>query len=148
MRPWVFALVGVSFHASAALAGGLHAKVEGPGADGITYTACAYSCEKADVLEPWAIAEGLVDGKRRSVLIRLEPTDEHGVYRFARTWPLEGRWTIRYMLGHPPAPATVVTLRSDGTVKDNRLYYRSDGTRECGKVLLPKGDPRANGDGC
>jgi hypothetical protein len=121
--------------APAASAGGIHARIEGPGRDGLTYTARTFSCDPNARLEPWAIAEGLVDGKRQSVLIRLKSTNEYGVYRFERTWPREGRWMIRFMLGHPPAPATVATLRADGTVQDNQLYYKSDGSRECGKAL-------------
>jgi hypothetical protein len=46
---------------------------------------------------------------------------------------------IRLSLGHPPAPASVTTLRADGTVKGNKLYFKSDGSRECQKALNPKG---------
>jgi len=121
--------------APATFAGGIHARIEGPDKDGITYTARTFSCNPDVALEPWALAEGVVDGKRKSVLIRLEPTDEHGVYRFTRTWPREGRWMIRLALGHPPAPATVATLRSNGTVQSNELYYNTDGFKECQQVL-------------
>ena len=76
-----------------------------------------------------------MEGKRRSVLIRLEPTCEHGVYRFTRSWPSEGLWMIRLSLGHPPAPATVVTLRADGRVRSNKLYSKTDGIRECHRAL-------------
>ena len=123
--------------APAAFAGGLHARIEGPGPDGVTYTARVQSCDANTSLEPWAIAEGAVDGKRQMVLIRLKPTSEHGVYRFTRSWPQQGRWMIRMSLGHPPAPATVVTLRADGSVKSNKLYWKTDGSMECRKALAP-----------
>jgi hypothetical protein len=140
MRLWVVALALVVSLAPAALAGGIHARIEGPDRDGLTYTARTVACDANTALEPWAIAEGLVDGMRQSVLIRLKPTSEHGVYRFTRTWPTEGRWMIRLSLGHPPAPTTVATLRADGTVRDNRLYFRSDGLKECRKALTPDED--------
>lgn len=140
MRQWFIALALFLSLVPAAFAGGMHARIEGPDRDGITYTSRTYSCDKNDALEPWAIAEGLVDGKPQSVLIRLKPTSEHGVYRFTRSWPKEGRWMIRLSLGHPPAPATVATLRADGTVKNNKLYFNSDGSQECRKALNPKGD--------
>lgn len=123
--------------APAALAGGLHAKIEGPGRDGATYTARMYSCNPADKFEPWAIAEGVVDSTRRSVLITLKPTAKHGVYQFTRTWPEKGTWMIRLNLGHPPAPATVTTLGPDGKVIDNQLYWKTDGSPECSRVLRP-----------
>jgi hypothetical protein len=147
MRRWIIVLALFSFHAPAT-AGGLHARIEGPAADGITYTARAYGCDPNDAFEPWGLAEGVVDGKRRSVLIRPEPTGEHGVYRFTRTWPAEGRWVIRYLLGHPPSPVTVAALRTDGTVESNKLYYKSDGTRECSKKLRPRSGKARVDEGC
>jgi hypothetical protein len=148
MRSWCFALVLLVFLAPAALARGLHARIEGPDQDGLTYTARTYGCDESTALEPWALAEGLVDGRRQSVLIRLAPTGEHGVYRFTRTWPREGRWMIRFCLGHPPAPATVATLRADGTVRSNRLYPKSDGSRECGRALKPRTRDSGSDDDC
>jgi hypothetical protein len=132
--------------APAASAGDLHAMIEGPAADGVTYTVRTYACNENTSLEPWALAEGAVDGKPRSVLITLKPTSEHGVYRFKRTWPAEGRWMIRVSLGHPPAPATVATLRTNGSVQSNQLCYKSDGSRECRKALMPYLD--ASEEGC
>ena len=88
MRPWFPALALFVSLAPAAFAGGLHARIEGPDKDGITYTARTLSCDPSAALEPWALAEGVVDGKRKSVLIQLEPTEERGVYRFTRTWPM------------------------------------------------------------
>ena len=135
MQRWIMALALSVSMVPAALASGIHGHIEGPGDDGVTYTVRAYACNENDRLEPWASAEGVVEGKRRSVLIRLEPTSEHGVYRFTRSWPSEGLWMIRLSLGHPPAPATVVTLRADGRVRSNKLYSKTDGIRECHRSL-------------
>lgn len=121
--------------ASTAVGGGLHARIDGPAADGTTYTARTVGGDGSEVLEPWAHAEGVVDGVYQSVLIRLEPTGKPGEYRFQRTWPKEGHWAIRYCLGVPPAPATVVSLKSDGRVGDHELYYKSDGHEGCARLL-------------
>ena len=134
MRRWIVALALLVSVAPAAFAGGIHARIEGPDRDGV-YTARALSCGPGEALDPWASAEGAVDGHRKSVLIHLEPTSEHGVYRFTRTWPHEGLWVFRLSLGHPPAPATVATLREDGKVRSNKLYFQSDGMRECYQAL-------------
>ena len=135
MRQWILAFTLLVSLAPAAFAGGIHARIEGPDHDGVTYTARVLSLDPDDTLDPWALAEGVVDGKRQSALIRLQPTGEHGVYRFTRNWPAEGTWMIRFSLGHPPAPATVATLRPDGTVRNNKLYYKSDGHKECNQAL-------------
>jgi hypothetical protein len=129
-------------------AGGIHARIEGPGADGVTYTVRTSGLSDRDRLEPWALAEGVVDGRPQSRLIRLESADEHGVYRFMRTWPRDGQWMIRLNLGHPPAPATVATLRTDGTVERNDFYFQTDGVKECRRALKKylKGHPGE--DGC
>jgi hypothetical protein len=142
MQRWIMTLALSVSLAPAAFAGGVRARIEGPAPDGLTYTA-RVSCDEDDAIEPWAYAEGVVDGKRRSVLIRLEPTSEHGVYQFARTWPTDGVWMIRLSPGHPPAPATVTALRADGTVRSNKHYFKSDGSRECHKALgkVAKIDP-------
>jgi hypothetical protein len=129
-----FALLALSF--TPAHAGGVHAKVEGPAKDGVTYTVRALACSPEIQLEPWAHAEGLVDGKRQAVLLRLEPTSEHGVYTFQRAWPEKGDWMLRVNLGAPPAPATVTSLSRDGRVKDNQLFWKTDGSPECQKALI------------
>lgn len=147
MQCWIMTLALCVCVAPVASAGGIHARIEGPAGDGVTYTAHIYALNANDALDPWTSAEGVVDGKPRSVLIRLEPTSERGVYRFTRTWPAEGLWMIRLSLGHPGAPATVVALRSDGAVRSNKLYYKTDGIRECHLALCKvlKLDPD---DGC
>ena len=137
MRKWIVAIALLSCLAPAAFASGLHAQIEGPAPDGLTYTARMISARPNDIFEPWAYAEGVVDGKRRTVLLRVEPTAESGVYTFQRRWPEEGRWMVRFNLGHPPAPATVVTLRKDGSVRRNALNRRTDGSPECHRALRP-----------
>lgn len=151
MRKWIVSLALLTGLASAAFAGGPRAQITGPGPDGVTYTARMLSAEPGDVFEPWALAEGVVDDERRSVLLRVEPTSEPGVYTFQRRWPAEGRWMIRFNLGHPPAPATVVTLGRDGSVQKNKLFWRTDGSPECSRALRPFRSARSSGksgEGC
>lgn len=147
MRQWIMAFVLLVSVAPAARACGIHARIEGPASDGITYTARTQSWEPGTKLEPWALAEGLVDGKFQSVLIRLKPTSEPGVYQFTRTWTKEGRWMIRYLLGHPPTPVTVATLGGDGMVQSNKYYFNSDGSQECRRELKPL-KPGEEEEGC
>ena len=150
MRTSLNALALLLTLAPVALAGGVHAKVEGPARDGVTYTVRTLSCSPDQKLEPWAHAEGLVDGKLQAVLLRLSPTAEHGVYTFQRAWPEKGDWMLRVNLGAPPAPVTVTTLARDGSVKANGLYWKSDGSPECNAALrkLAKAQGIKLEDGC
>lgn len=141
MRTSLASLALLLVLATTAFADGVHARIEGPAADGVTYTARVLACGKNTRLDPWAIAEGLVDGKLQSVLLDLRPTSNHCVYRFTRAWAPQGRWMIRLSLGHPPAPATIATLRADGTVEKNELFRKSDGSQECRKALKPDASP-------
>jgi len=133
--------------AAAAFAGEPQARIEGPAADGVTYTVRVQSVDATTSLMPWGYAEGVVDGKRKSMLLRIDPTGEVGVYQFARVWPEEGRWMLRVSLGHPPAPATVASVNADGAIKSNKLHWKTDGNKECHKALVPyvKTDKSAKG---
>jgi hypothetical protein len=135
MRRSLIAIALLVSFASAAHARGIHARIEGPARDGVTYTVRILGSEAGDQFEPWGSAQGAVDGRPRSVLIRLEPTSDHGVYRFTRTWPEEGQWVLRVSLGHYPAPATVAALRANGSIRNNRICYMSDGSSECYAAL-------------
>ncbi len=143
MRRPIFALVLLASLVTAAHARGVKAHIEGPTRDGSTYTVRMQSLRDGTPLEPWALAEGVVDGKSRSVLLRVEPTGEPGVYRFKRAWPNEGRWAIRMCPGNPAIPTTVALVRTDGSVKRQTFHRHTDGMPECLRALGVK-----PGEGC
>lgn len=120
-----------------AYAGGLHATVEGPAQDGVTYTVRAVDWSPGIALKPWVCADGLADGKLHSLRLNLEPTAEPGVYTFQRTWPLRGDWMLRVNLGDLPAlgPATVAAVDHDGRVQENQYFWHTYGVPECRKVI-------------
>ncbi|MFN8587086.1 MAG: hypothetical protein U0704_04725 [Candidatus Eisenbacteria bacterium] len=124
--------------APAAHADGIRAKIEGPAADGRTYTVRMVGSAPGDTFEPWGAAEGLVNDVPVTKLIRFRPTGEPGVFTFTRNWPSEGRWLVRMSPGHPPAPATVVRLDREGRVRRHRHYAHSDGIRESRRELRPR----------
>jgi hypothetical protein len=39
-------------------------------------------------------AEGIVNGERRTVTLRFEPTSRTGVYALRKQWPSQGTWTL------------------------------------------------------
>jgi hypothetical protein len=125
--------------APAALAGGANAKVWGPGKDG-AYIVQTYLCAKPSALRIRAWAEGLVDGQRQTVPIRIERTHESGVFKFARAWPARGTWAIRMELGDPLLPVNVTALDEHRAVKTNKTIWEGDGREECLAIL--------NGEDC
>ena len=140
MKSWFIAAAMIVCTATAAFAGGVHARIAGPVASGDTYKVHMVSFDANETLEPWASAEGVVNGKSRSVLLRVRPTSEPGVYEFARTWPQDGQWVIRLCVGHPGAPATIAVLGTDGRVLKNKLYKHTDGYPESARILHLKGE--------
>lgn len=74
-------------------------------------------------------AEGLVDGARRSVALRFDPTSEPGVYAVRRQWPTSGTWVLRITLLRNTT--ALVTLGPSGDVAAVNVPTRasSDGMK-------------------
>lgn len=121
--------------ASAAFAGGLNARVEGPSRDGRTYVIRAYACSDPASLAVTAWAEGVVNGERRSLPLSLRPLNSKGAYRFERPWPGDGRWLVRVAFPRANAPVTVATIGRGGRVIDQTLVREGDGRAECDAKL-------------
>jgi hypothetical protein len=58
-----------------------------------------------------ASAEGMVNGARRTVPLRLDTTPTPGVFAVRRQWPAEGTWLLRITLQHTTA---LVSLDAGG----------------------------------
>jgi hypothetical protein len=70
-------------------------------------------------------AEGMVDGRRRSVTLSFEKTSRPGVYALSNQWGNRGRWVLVISLsqtahGDDVAQA-VVTVAEDGSVTSVRV---------------------------
>jgi hypothetical protein len=151
MKKLLTALVLLLATLAPAHAGGLHATIEGPAKDGVTYTVRAIDCPAGVTLKPWVCADGLADGKLQYLRLDLQPTDKPGVYTFKRTWPKRGDWLLRLNLGDPrPGPATIASVGHDGRVRDNQLFHDTYGVPETRKVLekLAKQQGITLDDGC
>ena len=122
MKQFLVALALIAATFAPARAGGLHATIEGPANDGVTYTVRALDCPPGVTLKPWICADGLADGKLHSLRLDLQPTAEPGVYTFQRGWPERGDWMLRVSLGDPPpGPATVASVSYASVGATSRL---------------------------
>lgn len=65
-------------------------------------------------------AEGVVDGKRRSVKLEFETTSKPGVFALRRQWPRQGAWVLNIAVtqgeGEHNTAGALVTLDADGKV--------------------------------
>lgn len=128
--------------APAALAGGgkPYVQVWGPHEDGL-YAVHTYLCENPGALRVTAWAEGLVDGKRQTLPIKLEKMKEKGVYKFARSWPEQGSWAIRMKVENGDhSPVTIAATDASGKVTQFKLVWEGDGKAECVPILNGEDD--------
>jgi len=58
-------------------------------------------------------AEGLVNGVRKSVPLRIDTTSQRGVFAVRRQWPDDGRWVLRLNLLTTTA---IVAIERDGRI--------------------------------
>jgi hypothetical protein len=72
-----------------------------------------------------ATAEGLVNGARRSVVVRLDAMPTPGVFAVRRQWPTDGTWLLRIDL-HPRGDTTtaLVLFDREGNVTLSRVPTR------------------------
>lgn len=98
---------------SSACAGGAMVRVDAPdattaalapGADLIVQVS---ECGAAASLGLDAKAAGLVDGKKRTISLKLMPTEKTGVYGLSRQWPSTGDWVLSF---HPKRPFALTTI--------------------------------------
>ena len=146
MKPLVLRLVVTALlvvaAAPAAVAGGHpYVQVWGPHADGL-YAVHTYMCANPGALKVTAWAEGLVDGERQSLPIKLKKMKEKGVYKFARSWPEQGTWAIRMKVegADPNSPVTVAATDGSGKVTQFKLVWEGDGKAECVPILNGEDD--------
>lgn len=59
-------------------------------------------------------AEGIVDGTRRSIALRLDATSQPGVFALRRQWPTSGSWLLRLTLDK--STTALVSLSRAGAV--------------------------------
>ncbi len=79
-------------------------------------------------LMPTGSAEGLVDGKRRSIPLEITRTGQAGVFAVRFTPEARGTWLLVMHGGeHGNQASAVVSLRTDGTVSGVEVPTRQDG---------------------
>jgi len=68
------------------------------------------------------VAEGLVDGERRSVPLRFTETSRPNVYALEQQWPAEGAWVLNIGIEQRALASLLVELGSEGGVRSGSYY--------------------------
>ena len=71
-----------------------------------------------------ATAEGIVNGARRSVPVRLVPATTPGAFAVSHDWPLEGAWVV-HLTGHCGAStaSAVVPFGPVGFLRESSKFF-------------------------
>ncbi len=109
-----FALLPIA--AVPALAGGPPSfSFEAPGAaSDAVLVVHAYSCHAPTGAAVTARAEGLVDGRRRSIPLKLTRTGQPGIYEVRRQWPARGSWVLTFSVNRGGMATALVKLGPAG----------------------------------
>jgi hypothetical protein len=78
-----------------AVAGGQQIAVE-VAKDGKSLLVRTYRCGTPSSFTVSGRAEGIVDGQRRTIPLRVMPTAEPGVFAVERQWPAQGAWVLAF----------------------------------------------------
>ena len=74
----------------------------------------AYSCHAPTDATVRASAEGVVNGKRKTIPLELQSTGALGVYSVARQWPAEGSWVLVFSIDRGGQTTALVKLDRQG----------------------------------
>src|SRR5690349_19712336 len=100
--------------ASFAHAGGAGVNVE-RAKDG-KYLVHSFACTGPTSVSIVATAEGVVNGERQSIPLKLKPMKEPGLYQFERAWPAQGAWLVRTEMSGTHNLVAIFALAKDGRV--------------------------------
>ncbi len=75
-----------------------------------------YACTNPEKVTVTATAEGIVNGKRETIPLKLTTLSAQGTYALTRQWPEEGEWVIALVGSNPKyqwQPASIVHVVGD-----------------------------------
>jgi hypothetical protein len=75
-----------------------------------------YACVAPEKTTVSATAEGIVNGKRESIPLKLIPLSGEGTYALTRQWPSSGKWVITVVEANPgfnSRPSAIVKVEGD-----------------------------------
>ncbi|MDX2179475.1 MAG: hypothetical protein SFV18_07780 [Bryobacteraceae bacterium] len=138
-------LIPLVLAALPALGGGFYVELGSPSdrteskAKGAAMLARLTGCHNPENGKLAAVAEGMVNGERRSIAIEPIALSTPGLYSIPKVWPNEGRWIVRIVGRHPsfdrPTSAVVRVSGDSFDRKDAKFVLGADGAQEAADML-------------
>jgi hypothetical protein len=99
-------------------------------------TAC-HSAEKTTVT---AFAEGMANGKRQTISLKVIPLSQPGSFAVTHQWPHDGIWAVKMIATNPEyknySTAVVVPFHDDRTDRASaKVFYHAPSAEEVDSVL-------------
>jgi hypothetical protein len=122
--------------ATAVYAGGFFVKVHTQ-SDGLVVR--AEGCRDYSRAKVAGRAEGVVNGKRQSIVLNLTAGANPGTYSVRKQWPSEGKWVLVFSgTSGALVTHTIVELRPNGTIEPH-MYMRPLQSAEVEALLADSG---------
>src|SRR5688572_15011543 len=91
----------------------------------------AVVCDDVATVRVTGTAEGMVNGQRQSLAVRLIETRTPGVYAVQQQWPAEGQWVL-HLAGECRSPkaaaSTIVPMQKNGFIRAKTQVLREPAT--------------------
>lgn len=138
-RPGIVGLVIAFTSAIGMLAGGFTLEIGRPSANPQAQAQHAvmvvrsYACTHPEKTNIVATAEGMVNGKRETIPLKLIPLGDSGTYAVIKQWPAEGRWVLRLSAANAAfawQPSAIVNVNGDSADFANVKYASRAPTAE------------------
>ena len=103
----LLAIATITITAASLIAGGFSVEIGKPSANPEAQAKHAvlvvrgYACSTPEKIAITAMAEGLVNGKRETIPLKLIPLSAQSTYALTRQWPSEGKWVITLVGANP-----------------------------------------------
>jgi hypothetical protein len=84
----------------------------------------AENCADLSKVQVTGTAEGMVNGARRSIPVRVVPSATPGAFAVARDWPQQGSWVVS-LTGHcgSATASAVVPINGFGFVRESSKFF-------------------------
>lgn len=98
------------------------------------------ACHEPEKTTVGATAEGIVDGVRKSIALRIIPLAAAGTFAITREWPEQGIWTVKVVAANPEyknySTGLIVPIEKDSPrLAVVQHYYHPPTDTEVGAVL-------------
>lgn len=110
-----------------AVAGGTNFKLKGA-----VFVVRALVCDDLSTVRIRGTAEGIVNGTRQTLPLKLIQVNTPGVYAVTQEWPMAGHWIV-HLSGSCQSPkadaSTIVPMRTSAFVRDKVQVLREPATK-------------------